>query len=98
MPAGAQGHVRGPCVLEGHVLTLAAAVLNMPFFIYTHNQLVMSGQDFISCTCRFGLCWNLNSKANGKYEKTCVWDATHLQHSAVFFPSFGSVQGDDSQP
>lgn len=75
-------------MLKGHALTLAAAVLNMP---YTHNQFVMSGQDFIFCTWRFGLCWNLNSKANGKYEKASVWDALQPTSNTVqcFFHPLG---------
>ena len=59
------------------------------FFIYTHNQFIISGQNFISCMGRFGLRRDINSKASGKYERALYVESNsvRLQYTTVVFPS-----------
>lgn len=59
------------------------------FLIYTHNQFIISGQNFISCMGRFGPQRDVNSKASGIYERALYVESNsvRLQYTTVVFPS-----------
>jgi len=70
------------------------------FLIYTHNQFIISGRNFISCMGKFGLWRDVNSKASGKYERAFYVESNsvRLQYTTVVFPSLRSQLGDISVP